>query len=146
MKGDRSLPEFGSADEEIGRLRALYRQRSAAAPPGSDPLRVAAEVLASHRHGARRLTDGAVLTLVASGLGALVHDAETDPSVLEGYSGATRLVRRFAALLDDADGPEAVESLVHMTEEVLQKEPTDPDTVEALAALGLLRLPRDPRG
>ena len=87
-----------------------------------------------------------MLTLVASGLDALVHDAETDPSVLEGYSGATRLVRRFAALLADADGPEAVESRVHMTEEVLQKEPTDPDTVEALAALGLLRLPRDSRG
>ena len=100
MKGDRSLPEFGSADEEIGRLRALYRQRSAAAPPGSDPLRVATKVLSSHRHGARQLTDGAVLTLVASGLDALVP---VDP---RSSCRATR--QGSAAMMDDRPTVRAV--------------------------------------
>jgi hypothetical protein len=142
LNRERPLPEFGSPDEEISRLRAVSVQTWAAAPPGSDPRQVAAEVLARQRHGARQLSDGAMLTLVAGGLLALTHDAETDPSVLEGYSGATRLLQRFRALVDDADGPETLEPRTHMAVEALEKEPPDPDTFEAIAALGLQRLGR----
>ncbi len=139
MSGSQPTAEFGSADEEIQRLIALLAQVWAAAPADSDPLRVAAEVVARHRRGARQLTDGAVLALVTSGLIALSGDAATDPSALAGYSGAVRLVNRFRAIVEESGGPQAFESHVPAVEEALDEERPEPETFEAIVALGLLR-------
>jgi hypothetical protein len=139
MSGSHPAAEFGSADEEIQRLVAAFTQVWAAATGGSDPVRIAAEVVARHRRGARQLTDGAVLTLVTGGLVALSEDAERDPSALDRYSGAIRLVNRYRAIVAESGGPQAFESLVPAVVEALDEERPDPQTYEALAALGLLR-------
>ena len=135
---DGQPAEFGSADEEIQRLIVAMAQAWAAASAGSDPLRVAAEVVTRHRRGARQLTDGAVLTLATGGLIALSGDAEVDPSALDGYSGAVRLVNRFRAIIDESGGSQAFESLVPAATEALDEERPDPDTFEALVARGLV--------
>ena len=137
MSRIRPVAEFGSADEEIQRLITLLAQMWAAAPADSDPIRVAADVVARHRRGARQLTDGAMLALVTDGLAALSRDAETDPSVTDRYSGAIRLVNRFRAIVDESGGPQAFHSLVPAVAEALVEERPDPQTFDAIAALGL---------
>ncbi len=120
MSGYQPAAEFGSADEEIRHLIAAFAQAWSAARASRDPVRIAAEVVARHRRGARQLTDGAVLTLVTSGLIALSEDAERDPSALAEYSGAVRLVNRFRAIIGESGGPQAFESLVPAVVEALR--------------------------
>ena len=138
MSGPWPAPEFGSADAEVTRLVAVFARAWAAAPTDADPIAVAAEVVERHRHGAWQLTDHAVLALVASALLALSQQAATDPTIVARLYGAERLFARFRAILDGAGGPERLEDPVVVTEEALEREPTDPQSFETLAALGLL--------
>ena len=138
MNDGQPAAEFGSADEEISRLIVAMAEAWADAPAGSNPLRLAAEVVTRHRRGARQLTDGAVLTLATGGLIALSGDAEADSSALDGYSGAVRLVNRFRAIIEESGGVQAFESLVPAAMEALDEGRPDPDTFEAIVARGLV--------